>query len=175
MRNLVPLMRLFASAGTIDGRTKIQKMVYILQNMGYPFRETYRYHLHGPYAQALTHEVSHLVNLGLLKETTQGIADMKRFSYETTSELHDFLFDVEQSVPQSLHSEEFDRAVSELNKQSSPSLEIAATALYLRKSGMADEDLAEKLQQLKPHLAKSIGPALQYLEKLTQRGWVDTN
>lgn len=175
MLSILPIMRLFASAGTIDGRTKVQKIVYILQCMGFPFQERYRYHLHGPYSQGLTHKISHLVDLGLLTETSEERTEIKRFRYEATDALHEFLAEIGESVPTAPSGIDFHEVAAELNAQNSALLEVVATALFLYRSGKKLQDLASELQRLKPHLDKQIGPAMEYLEKLNERGWLELN
>ena len=44
------ILELVNKCGKIEGRTKFQKIVYILQNLGVPFEEKFTYHYFGPYS-----------------------------------------------------------------------------------------------------------------------------
>jgi uncharacterized protein YwgA len=39
-------MKVFASAGEVIGRKKLQKMVYIAKKLNYPFYEKYNFHFY---------------------------------------------------------------------------------------------------------------------------------
>lgn len=175
MRNLVPLMQLFASTKEIEGRTKVQKIVYILQTMGYPFNETYRYHLHGPYASSLTDRISRLVYLEMLHEASEDAGGVKRFRYTATPDLNKLLEEFKPALLESLQSARFRKIAVELNEQNSSLLEVVATALYLIQEGKYDDDLDAELQRRKPHLQKQIPAALEYLRELKRRGWLVVN
>lgn len=172
MQGLIPLMRLFASAGKIEGRTKVQKMVYVLQSMGFPFKEHYLYHLHGPYARGLTDEISYLVYLGLLTETGQEVGGLKCFHYEATDGLRDFLSRMGDSMVVASNGVDFDTAVAELNAQKTALLEAAATAVFLNRAGTKRDDVASDLKRLKPHLGKHVDSGVEYLDRLYRRGWL---
>lgn len=172
MRHLLPLMRLFESAGRVDGRTKLQKIVYILQTMGFPFRESYKYHLHGPYSSALTHKISRLLHLELLDEIKTGFGGANRFSYEGTPALKELLVEFNPSVPEKVRESGFDDVVAELNGESSSMLETVATALFLERNNMDRTNLRSELLRRKPHLNQNIKPALEYIERLEYKGWL---
>lgn len=48
-------------AGTVTGRKKLQKAVYLAQQMGFPgLEERFDYHHFGPYSEALAAELGEL-------------------------------------------------------------------------------------------------------------------
>lgn len=170
---MIPLMHLFGVAESIDGRTKIQKMVYILQCMGFPFPEPYRYHLHGPYSENLTRELGQLADMGFLDVSVDDLGDdVKRFSYRSTDKLKEFLIEVPDTVPSTDQGIEFEAVVGELNGKPSSVLEAAATAVFLNRMGTSRPNLRQELLRRKPHLVRWIDPALEYLDTLSGRGWL---
>lgn len=48
------LLGLIRHAGEIVGRKKLQKMIYILKKLNYPFQEKFQFHFYGPYSEELT-------------------------------------------------------------------------------------------------------------------------
>lgn len=173
MRDALPLMQLFASANHISGRTKVQKIVFLMQSMGFPFGQRFRYHLHGPYAQSVTNNISQLVKLGLIAESPVEVGLGTRFDYSALPELEGFLRELPASEPTSPHVDSFDEALAELNAQDPAILELTATAVYLlNHADVPRNDLGSELAKRKPRLAAHIDQALAYLEKLRRKNWI---
>src|SRR5690348_7988727 len=52
----------------IEGRIRLQKLIYLLQHLGVPFSEKYTYLHFGPFSHDLQYEVEELKRYGLLSE-----------------------------------------------------------------------------------------------------------
>src|ERR1700733_4786732 len=72
------IMQFFEVAKKVEGRIRLQKIIYILQTKGIVnFELDYKYALYGPYSQDLQLEIDYLKAIGFLKETAR-----KNFTYE---------------------------------------------------------------------------------------------
>jgi len=84
-RQLILLTLKNSAQGTIEGRTRLQKLVYLLKK-AYGFNFSYKFtpYLYGPYCPDLQTDIDFLVSLGLVEEfhevTTSGI----RHNYQLT-------------------------------------------------------------------------------------------
>jgi len=116
-----------AQGEVIEGRTKLQKMVFLLKKL---HRIDFSYHFtpyfYGPYSSDLQTDIDYLVSLGLVIEarelTTSGI----RYTYKLT--------DSGSKLAEALSSKygrntEFTRAVNELSKYPPDFLIVAAKTL----------------------------------------------
>jgi len=78
------LMKVFATAGEVIGRKKLQKMVYIAKKLNYPFYEKYNFHFYGPYSEEVTLRVEELCNLGFLHELKENKGGYSQYRYSLT-------------------------------------------------------------------------------------------
>lgn len=63
------LAELIRQAEGINGRKRVQKVVYILQKLGFAFHERYHLQIHGPYSEELTLQIEELCDFGFLLES----------------------------------------------------------------------------------------------------------
>lgn len=153
LNNEYALIRLFEVTPRIEGRKKLQKTVYLLQQMGVPYNEKFRYHYYGPYSSELQAEVDRLVRYELLNETFTGDA----YVYEITNKGKDFI-----QQYSSLNSSSFDlpeHLVKRIVETSTPVLEMASTYAYLLEMGYKEADAMAKAIELKPHLEYCLDKA----------------
>lgn len=151
--NEYALIRLFTVVPTIEGRKRFQKTVYLLQQIGIPYAEKFKYYHYGPYSSELQAEVDRLVHNELINETYTGDA----YVYEITSKGKDF---VQQYS--SLNSGSFElpeHLVKRIIKTNTPVLEMASTYAYLLEMGYKEEDAMVKALELKPHLEYCLDKA----------------
>jgi uncharacterized protein YwgA len=66
--HLNKILSLVNEAGRIQGRTKFQKIVYILKIKGANFNERFSYHYYGPYSSDLQLEIEELVDRQILNQ-----------------------------------------------------------------------------------------------------------
>lgn len=160
MENLLNILRLVSACQSVDGRKKLQKMVYILQECGYPFHERYTLHLFGPYSGELKHEIDMLVG-DLLEERVIAAGAYPQYTYQPHAEAARLLArfpspDAAQWTPLAI----------DLNRRSAQDLEAISTALYLRRHGFEGERLRQQFVELKPNLAAQFDDANRHVESL---------
>jgi len=73
--------------GRIHGRTKMQKIMFILMNeFDLPQKFNYFPYTHGPYSTSLQGDIDTLSTLGLIEEKTTHLFNFLRYEYSLTSE-----------------------------------------------------------------------------------------
>ncbi|GGL50116.1 YwgA family protein [Sporolactobacillus putidus] len=114
---------LIHQAGEIAGRKKLQKMVYILQKIGFPFHETYRFHFYGPYSEELTMQLEELCDFGFILEKQTETSGEHYYCYRLTEEGETFLAHTKQ-LP-------YIKSIAEkLNAETAAFLELVSILLY---------------------------------------------
>ncbi|WP_338835722.1 YwgA family protein [Neomoorella thermoacetica] len=159
------LIKLLTAVGEVHGRKKLQKMVYLLQEQGYAFKESFGYHLYGPYSEELSTEVDEMKFLGLLEEKVETtVYGYKQYIYslsERGKRASDFAGHL--AVPDS-----FEEAARELAQFDARTLELIATLRFLRKINYSDTEAARYVKELKPEQEYKDGEiekALKFLEE----------
>ncbi|MFL5789400.1 MAG: hypothetical protein ACJ748_15175 [Flavisolibacter sp.] len=64
----VKLIEFFSCIKSVEGETKLQKIIYILQQKGFDFDYVFKYALYGPYSEELQLEIDFLNDIGILRE-----------------------------------------------------------------------------------------------------------
>lgn len=150
------IIALLQSVNTIKGRTKFQKMVYILQNKGINFSEKFKYHYYGPYSSGLQLEIDELVDRGIFKESGEGFS----FKYEYNDEFSGNL-DMDSEIKSNSNLINF------LVIQDYQELELVSTIYYLKNSGYPNNNLIKgKLKILKPHLSSKFEKSFNLFQEL---------
>ena len=72
-KELVILLVHHSRGQTISGRTRFQKIVYLLEEQEINFGYGFRPHLYGPYSEDLKNDITMLVKLGLIEEEKRDI------------------------------------------------------------------------------------------------------
>ena len=73
----------------IEGRTRLQKMLFLLQQEYNSCDFQYQFHAYdyGPYSSTLQFDIDELIQQGLLKESTEGLSNGKlKYKYSITKE-----------------------------------------------------------------------------------------
>ncbi|WP_102348190.1 YwgA family protein [Bacillus sp. Marseille-P3661] len=135
------LMKVFADAGEIIGRKKLQKMIYIAKKLQFPFNEKYNFHFFGPYSEELTLRIEELENLGFLNEVKEKKGGYVQYRYTLTDEGEKFLSHFQVDMPL------LPNCVTDMNEQSSRFLELVSTVLYFE--DLPKEQVQEKVFTLK--------------------------
>jgi uncharacterized protein YwgA len=145
------IVSLVSIAGGIEGRTKFQKMVYILKCKGAGFSERFKYHYYGPYSLDLQLEIEELVHNEQLTCTENASSTL----YLTDSKNRNALAG-------------FENLIEELNSTHYRILELVGTIFFLRQEeGVTDKNIIkEKLKFLKPHLESRIEEAFAFEDKI---------
>jgi uncharacterized protein YwgA len=173
------LARVIEAAGGIDGRVKMQKIVYLLTVMGYdlPFRD-FVIRKQGPFSRAVSVSADLLTKGGFVEQTEKNRGDdstgkpVVQYCYnlrESIAELVRNLFEV--AAP--LGKPGLEEVARFLKTKNRSVLEVAATRLYLeREEGLSGRALSTELGLLKGHLAGSFQEANELLEELKGKGWL---
>lgn len=158
--NEYALIRLFTVTPTIEGRKRFQKTVYLLQQIGFPYAEKFKYYHYGPYSSELQAEIDRLVRYELINETYTGDA----YVYEITEKGKEFI-----QQYSSLNSGSFElpeHLVKRIIETNTPVLEMASTYAYLLEMGYKEEEAMVKASELKPHLEYCLDKARTLYEDI---------
>lgn len=150
------IMQLFKIARKIEGRIKLQKVIFILQEKNLiDFELCYKYALYGPYSEELQIEIEYLTRIGFLKEslTEEGYA-----------------YELNESFPIKIQANsdiELNRSLIEkLLDKESQLLEVTSTIYYLKSHKYKDEAIPNKIKLLKPNLHDRINNAFELYSSL---------
>lgn len=135
------IIRLIEVAGEVNGRKKLQKMVYIAKQMQMDFSERFEFHMYGPYSEELTLRVEELCNLGLIDEQMESKGAIQLYRYVLNEAGRDFL---------RFHEVDFgagEKLISRMNEENSRFLELVSTILYF--NNLPYEEMKTKIFTLK--------------------------
>jgi uncharacterized protein YwgA len=151
-------------SGGVDGRKKLQKIIYLANNLGWNAFSDFRFHLYGPYSEGLLTEVQDLESAGFVEvEKTTIYGDTQFYLHRITERGRELLNELRNYR----HDEELVRRTSELvqelKKYSADELELMASLYYLKRQNpeLQDDQLVANLRKLKPHFSEdAIGNAM---------------
>lgn len=147
--------KLIRACGGIDGRVKLQKIVYLLEAMGYgfPYRD-FRIQHYGPFSPKLAAAMDFLVNAGVVGEEKVNVGgESPRYDYVVDPRWDDFI-DSGVSVANPPKDADLSAVGKTLREADRSILEIAATMCFLtREEGLSGKKLEDELSVLKGHLA----------------------
>ena len=155
------IMQFITLAGEVNGRKKLQKMVYIAKKMKLPFHEKYEFHMYGPYSEELTLRVEELCNMGFLSEQMEDKGSYVKYTYGCTDEGKLFL-DTMNYNPSNLAL-----CVEKLNNKKSRFLELVSTLLYF--DYLTKNEQIEKIKAVKGKLNFSedeLNEAFGFIQEL---------
>jgi uncharacterized protein YwgA len=164
LKDHVKVMKVFAEAGEIIGRKKLQKMVYIGKKLQFPFYERYDFHFYGPYSEELTLRIEELCNLGFLEEMKEKKGGYYQYRYALTEIGEQFLNQYDLEIPP------LNGCMKEMNDQNARFLELVSTVLYF--DGLQIEEVKEKVFTLKSkqrYTDEEVEEAYQYIDKLREQ------
>lgn len=164
LKDHVKVMKVFAEAGEIIGRKKLQKMVYIGKKLQLPFYERYDFHFYGPYSEELTLRIEELCNLGFLQEVKENKGGYSQYRYSLTEVGENFLNQNEQDSPK------LNGCMKHMNEQNARFLELVSTVMYFE--DLTKEEVIEKVFTLKSkqrYTEEEIEEAYNYIEQLKNR------
>ena len=151
------LMQLFTLVQKIEGKIKLQKIVFILQEKKIiNFDLDYKFAQFGPYSESLQIEIEYLSRIGFLKETSS--ADL--YVYELNN---DFPIKIEADYEINKNRD----LILSLTQQESQLLEVTSTIYYLKARHYKEkESIESKIRILKPNLQDRISHAFQLYSTL---------
>lgn len=173
------LARIIDACGGVDGRVKMQKIVYLLKAMGYdlPFGD-FRIRQLGPFSRAVACSTDTLKAAGIIEEMPEDLGvnevgePVQQFSYKVSDSMRLLLkkrFDI--AKPQGKPA--IETVASALKDCDRAVLEVAATKVYLqREDRLKGGALDTELKRLKGHLSSRFDEADALLAKLRDQGWL---
>lgn len=156
------LLSLFERAGKVEGRKKLQKIIYLLKLNNIPFEMEYKYHHYGPYSAELQSEINYLVMHKLLKESSTG----EMYIYEITDKGHEFLNSYRKMTADDFYIP--DDLLDKLLNSSTSLLEMASTYAFLLEMGYEEKEAEKKAVELKEHLTYCLAEAKNLAESIMQ-------
>ncbi|HEY9126893.1 MAG TPA: hypothetical protein VIM62_07185, partial [Acidobacteriaceae bacterium] len=145
------------AGGRVVGKTRLQKMVYLLEAAGYLHGFSYVYKHYGPFSENLARATSMATVLGVVRETECAASWGGTYS----------IFTSKVAAPPVDHIKaELFRLINDANPID---LELAATAIFIAKSGDLSPraDAWEETARRKPEKANRIPNARQLLKQLS--------
>lgn len=119
------------NGGQLVGKTRLQKTLYILQAVGVKLGYEFDYHHYGPYSEQIVEDAKWAVFLGKMEESQNlGFHQVPYTVFKTSRNPPDSVFGTSAEKVRSV--------LGLLNEYSAVVLELAATHLYLEKSGFAE-------------------------------------
>jgi uncharacterized protein YwgA len=112
-----------ASGGELTGRIRLQKIVYLLQEIDSSSRFGYDYHYYGPYSPALATATEETKDQGLIEE---------EFGYRKSDGARFSVFKIEDAQSATMLSPELRKKAKSLSKERATILELAATVHWLK-------------------------------------------
>ena len=164
MDSVFEVAELIRRLGKVKGRVRLQKIVYLFQQMDCPFGEDFEYGHYGPFSRTLALELDILKRNGLVKEKKQQTECGFLYTYEATSELEELMRDAPGL--HHLAGAPVDNALALLKDQDVRVLEVASSRLFLNRNGLSGEKLDQALEQWKPGLKRYFSRGASLLEKL---------
>jgi uncharacterized protein YwgA len=169
------LAAVVAAAKKVEGRVKLQKMMYLLQKKGVDLGYSdFGLLLYGPYSDSLAADLDRVTGV-MLEEAQEHVDFVDRFTgkaairyvYRPRKALADPLLRLLEERFGG-RGKDLIELVGLLNSKSSPVLELVATALYFREDeGLTDPDaMWESVLRLKGHLRRYLPEAKSVLSEL---------
>jgi len=158
------VMMLLQTVGEIIGRKKLQKIVFILQKLNYPFQEKFQFHFYGPYSEELTLKIEELCNLSFISEVKENKGGYHQYRYQLTGEGEVFLKNYD------IHMPELRACAETLDGESSRFLELVSTLLYF--DDLSEQAVVEKVKIVKQrqhYRDEEIHRGLGYVQQLKSK------
>ena len=161
LRRLALISLVLQSAGPIEGRTKLQKLVYLANSIGWKAFD-FKYHNFGPYSDLLAAELDNMRDYGWIEEREKSTSqDRIMYEYHFSNKFKQTglsqLGKIEDTVPNGKRLISRTRGlVTQLNKFSSDELQIMSTLVFLRAHdpSMSGEQAVDATRKLKPQFSK---------------------
>ncbi len=174
------LARVIDACGDIDGRVKMQKIVYLLSEMGFvtPFQD-FTIRQFGPFSRSVAYTTDVLRDSGVIVEDIQALNEDagpesgSQYFYRVSNELKDLIHNNFQLSCKRMNRS-LEEACSILRNEDRGVLEVAATRLFLeRRSIHRPDSVEEELGHMKGHLRSYFDRANALVEELRQDGWLN--
>jgi uncharacterized protein YwgA len=161
LRRIALISLVLQSAGSIVGRTKLQKLMYLANSIGWRALD-FKYHNYGPFSDSLAAELDNMRNYGWIEEreiSTSHDRLLHKYSFSNKYKRTGLsqLSKIEDSIPNGRQLISRTKGlVKQLNKFSSDDLQIMSTLVFLRAQdpSMSEEQSIEMTWKLKPQFSR---------------------
>jgi uncharacterized protein YwgA len=149
------LLKLIDSVPELEGRKRLQKLMYLMKYAGFPIEVRYSWHYYGPYSADLALQIDSLVDSGLLKEEDMVLG----YRYKTSEAGKTALAQVEgyrgnRKIRQFVSAWLDDFKSFSTYKVSD--LEKASSVLYWKEWGKREDDAIRTTESLKGKLTACV-------------------
>ncbi len=162
--SLVKICQIIDTVGTFKGTTKLHKVVYVAQVLGYPLDEHFEWYRHGPYSPSLALKLKQLVSARLVKtrESKSGKYDTR--TYSLTPLGRKFLRELGERAK---IKGNFEHLVRELHsKRRARDMELIDSILFWEARGQSRGDAVKTVVRAKPKFAGKVPEIRQALEDI---------
>lgn len=147
--------------GQIMGRKKIQKIIYIIQEMKNPFQPPFefKWNYYGVYSDELADELSVGEFFNIIQETPVVEYDYRSYAIET----------VEETMTEATFIKEdtqLRKLIQFLNGKESRLLEVLSSIMFFEKKGFTDEEVRNEVFRFKGHLREFFDDAYNVLNEI---------
>ncbi len=168
------LARVIDACDGVDGRVKMQKIVYLLKVIGFdlPF-DDFVIRQQGPFSRDVAWATDTLKGTEILYEQIDELGvdrdgtPIRQYSYQVRPDIV-ALIRRQFDVPAPVGRPELDVLAPRLKRYDRATLEVAATRIFLEREGLAGPALESELRRLKGHLAGEFAAAERLLDDLRQ-------
>ena len=141
LREHCKLLAVLQETGEIVGRKKLQKLIYIMKKLNFPFYEKYEFHFFGPYSEELNLKVEEMCHLSFVEEVKEKKSGYFQYRYTLTEKGEEFLNMSSYQPPMTKE------LLVDLNGQNARFLELVSTIFYFER--YSREEVEEKVFTLK--------------------------
>lgn len=129
----------------VEGRTRLQKTIKLLQSVGLPTGYNYMIHFYGPYSEELQSDIGLLESMDILGEEAHVNGSTTKYIIKASDEV----FQIEPNLREKVES--FRKYIDILNgEKETVVLELAATYDSFREVGGDHDDALKRLRLKKP-------------------------
>lgn len=159
----VRLLKLLQKANKIEGRIKLQKIVYLMQQLSRTkkndgFDYGFIFYNYGTFSQELAKDVTNIYRSTgyIIEKEPQGKDNAWEYSFNDKNGIKEKLVDYTIEKCFGVDEKAFSEELEFLNKQDQFYLELLSTLVFLvNEQGFSfsnDSELKKKIKELKPHL-----------------------
>ena len=162
--SLVKICQMIETVGTFQGTTKLHKIAYVAQVLGYPLHEHFEWYPHGPYSPSLALKLEQLISSRLVKEQERKTGKYDTRMYSLTRLGRSFLKSLGQGAK---IKGNFEHLVAELHtKRRARDMELVDSILFWEGLGQSRADAVRTVVRAKPKFAGREGEIRQALEDI---------
>lgn len=162
MNNIFILKDLISlGGGQIKGRKKMQKIVYIIQELKNPFKPSFKFewNYYGVYSDELANELRIGEFFNIVKETPIEEYGYHSYAIETVNDTVTKSTPIKENI-------QLGELMKFLNSKEARVLEVLSSIIFFKQKGFSKEEAKDKLFEFKGHLEGFFDEAYDVLEKL---------